>query len=389
MKTLDALDKYLRGHKISKSTEYHTKRAFQFLNEFEQELPMSRALLNEWVVWLQKTHPTLSDISIFDYTRYIRIVYNYLADVYEWDKNPAKGSMKVDVKHRERRYFTPDEVMTILKSCKTDFQRILIGVLADSGCRVHELSGLTIDRVLDHGWKCPKETKTGEHFYRCKPEITSAMRRISVNNYVFTNTKGEPLNAGALTDRVRYIIVELAGLKGSKLGAHTFRHTAASLVAEESGSVLAVQSVTGHADIKMAQRYIHDVNNKIAQKYSPLEIAMSKSSIDVSESAQTALVVLSGNKPEQKPLKEIVINPDGTFISSVNNWIEDMFAIPPENKVIRPRLNNSDLNLLRHALQLVVEHSRWLSADVQARDLWKRILRFASNKKERDLNPAP
>ena len=59
-----------------------------------------------------------------------------------------------------------------------------------------------------------------------------------------------------------------------KTGVHTLRHSAASLVAQESGQALIVKALLQHDDINTSMGYIHDVDELVIRddKYSPLRI---------------------------------------------------------------------------------------------------------------------
>ena len=364
MKTLEAVDKYLRGKTVSRNTELMFRRAFVLLNEFEPELPMSRMMLNEWLVWLSKRYPHLRDVSRATYLRFVRTVYRYLAKIYEWEKNPIDGVESIKVIPRKRRIFNPDELSKIFKACRTEYEKVLVGVLLDSSCRIHELAGLPVENVGENSFKCLANTKTGEHIYRCRPEICRVMRRMAVNGFVFTRSNGLPVSSKVLTNKV-CLLVKRAGIKGDKLGAHTFRHTAATLVAEASGSVLVVQSVTGHKSIDMAMTY------------SPLELAgqmmMEMNDDNVS---QVHLLTDGQGKDIENKKTALVVDEKGEVVNKgSDDWHEEMFRKVPAGAEVRPLLKEADLEIIRYAFLLVVEYGQWVGSDSTVRNLWQRILR--------------
>ena len=370
LKTLDALEKFLRGKVVAKNSKAMYRRAFALLNEFSEELPTDHVTLNEWLVWLHESYPELRDVSRAGYLRFVKTVYSYLTRAYQWDRNPTDLVERVRVASRKRRIFSTEELYMILQSCRTDYEKVLVCVLLDSACRIHELSGLRVEDVFSDSFKCSADTKTGEHIYRCRPELCEAMRKMAVNGYIFTRQNGLPVNAKVLTNKVGNM-VRRAGVRGNKLGAHTFRHTAATLVAEESGSVLAVQSITCHKSVDMAMLYIHDVNAKLAQKYSPFEIASQKMmSIYEEKSFQLSLTV-----PEVKR-DDVIVSGNGQLVyQKENDWLESMFRKVPQDVQVRPLLKEADLDLIRYAFKTVVEYGSWVGSDVKVRDLWQRILR--------------
>ena len=344
MQTLEALDKYLRGRTLKPNSLIGTTRSMTLLSQFEQELPMSRVLINEWLTWLANTHH-LVDISVWTHLNRVRAVYNYLANIYEWEKHPFKQPIHVKVANREHRIFTPLELKQIFDSLTTDTQRILCRVLLDSTCRIHEAATLQISKIENTGFTCTTSSKTGQHFYRCRPELCQAMITLAnpINGYVFTRQNGQPFTPQHLKQFVRNTIIK-AGIKGNKLGAHTFRHTGLTLVAGDTESAIAVQAVGGQSSIKIAMSYVHDIQKRSAQKHSPLEIAARNLNDLVSNDAQSQTALIPINpRPSTTPVKEIVINHDGTILGTGNSWLDEMFKPVPKDKIIRPVLKTQDL----------------------------------------------
>jgi hypothetical protein len=161
-----------------------------------------------------------------------------------------------------------------------------------------------------------------------------------------------------------------AGIKGNKIGAHTLRHTSASIVATESGSALIVQSLLQHDDIKTSQIYMHDVQDKLALKYSPLQLLSDKFNIgDTANIKQHPLMIV-----EHSPSANTEIVPIAK--DNVDTLLESSFQEVPPNISIRPKLNSDDLNLIRRAF-IAVSQNGALTDGNSARQLFRRILRRA------------
>ena len=129
----------------------------------------------------------------------------------------------------------PDEVVKVIQSCKTEREKLLVLCLIDSTCRIGELAGLRCDKV-GMSW-IDVLGKTGERRYRLDAVLCRELLSYSVGrDYVFANIDGSRLTSKALGIAVRRVVIR-AGLVGVKLGPHTLRHSMASLVARETGSV--------------------------------------------------------------------------------------------------------------------------------------------------------
>jgi integrase/recombinase XerD len=219
----------------------------------------------------------VNDETALQIFKLLRAIGRYLKKTYSWD-DPTENAQRPVVHHKERRYFTLPELKLIGEACYTVRDKALILVLLDSSARIGEVAGL---RVSDFGASSFKSKgKTGKRIYRCKPEILQLMRECAVDGVVFPalNVSREvvypvqPVSGNLLGGRVTKII-KRAGLTGEKLGAHTFRHTAASLVARSSKSALVVKAILQHDDVRTSQAYIHDVEDTIQQDISPLQLA--------------------------------------------------------------------------------------------------------------------
>ena len=77
------------------------------------------------------------------------------------------------------------------------------------------------------------------------------------------------MTAKAIQCMMRELVIR-AGITGNKLGPHSFRHSAASIVAKKTGSVLNVMSLLQQTETKSAMVYIHDAQDELKHQISPL-----------------------------------------------------------------------------------------------------------------------
>ena len=357
MKTLEVLEKVLRGKLISKHTTKNYRRALGSLAEYSEEWPVSGAVINEWIV------------SLGGYAdRTVKLFYimgksagRYMKRVWKVE-NPFEESETPIVKKQQRRYFTVEEMVRIIRSCNDDNERVLIGVLVDSACRIGELAGIKVEGVGD-GYIL-LAGKTGQRRYRLDRRFCVMMHRFGEGGKPIFPDKYHPeRSAGvdALSQRVRKII-RRAGVTGSKLGPHTLRHTSASLVASETGSALMVKAILQHDDIDTSMEYIHDVDDKLQQEVSPLELLHNKAFGD-------------GVGFDAKQIGMGEVESAEVVEGEVFDVEASMYMEVPDGVSVRPLLKEADLRLLRRVFIWYARCGESIGDEVSCRELFKRMLR--------------
>jgi site-specific recombinase XerD len=278
----------------------------------------------------------LNDESVLEIFKCLRAVGRYTKQTYGW-VDPTERANRPKVEHKRRRYLSESELKAVAGACREVRDKALILALIDSSARIGEIVGLRVEDLGDDNFKA--KGKTGQRRYRCDARIISLLRECAVDGVVFPMMDSgrrviRPARLCAnLGDRVR-VIMERAGLKGEKLGAHTLRHTAASLVARKSMSGLAVKALLQHDNIATSMMYIHDAEDKIQQAYSPLEL----SGVDMVGEARQ-LGIGEGVK--------MLATTEGIGVYML---IEDLFPEVPEGVKVRPALSSEDLRLIRDGL---------------------------------------
>jgi hypothetical protein len=235
--------------------------------------------------------------------------------------------------------------------------------LMDSTCRIKGLAGLKIEDLDENGFSASE--KTGQRHYRCDPRVIALMREVAVDGVVFpvkdasrqVVRPANPCQPATLGERVR-AIMERAGLKGEKLGPHTLRHTAASMIAKSTRSALAVKALLQQDDIKSAMVYIHDAEESIQQEVSPLELSGVKL-----------------GKDNQLKFKDDVKLLEAKKDIDVRNLIIELFPTVPNGVKVRPALDSEDLNLIRDGLIELMKVRGESGSGSECVQLVKRILR--------------
>ncbi len=133
------------------------------------------------------------------------------------------------------------------------------------GLRKGEITNLTWNDVdFDNGFLFIKDAKNGKNRKAIMTEDVKSMlkerSKVSVNNFVFTTAKGEPI---ADISKTFPRVVETLGFnkgisdKRQQVVFHTLRHTYASWLVMSGVDLYTVQRLMGHSTIAMTERYSH------------------------------------------------------------------------------------------------------------------------------------
>jgi len=372
MKTLEVLDKVLKGKRISPNTQRHYRNALKSLALYSEEWPKSGAVINEWLVTLDG----FADTTLKMWFEVINAAGRYMKKAHKV-ANPCERADRPKVIKKKRRYFTPEELVEVIRACRSEYELLLILTLIDSACRVGELVNLKggdvgagfIDVI----------GKTGQRRYRLNDKICERLHILAGggDKPVFPQkfTGGFYPDGNSLAHRVRYI-VERTGIKGAKTGVHTLRHSAASLVAQETGQALIVKALLQHDDIKTSMGYIHDIDELLVRddKYSPLRL-LGKRFAEGSQGAgrSPALMQISDGKGAESVA--LIPADDGGLVEVDGaSLIGDLFPTVQDGIAVRTVLRSEDLNLIREAFVFYSQYHD--SSNVaRARALMRRMFR--------------
>lgn len=369
MKTLEVLDRVLKGKQLAEESRRQMTYVLEIFAEYSEEWPESGVIINEWLNSLD-----IADISKLTYFQILKSAGSYIHKYFKLD-NPADTAEIPHFRKKQRRYFTPEECMLVLASCKYHYDRELILALMDSLCRIGGLSNLQGKDVLN-GFIITHE-KTGDRKYRLDVRICQALKKLAGSDdaWVFTKINGEKISANTLSQKVR-CIVKRAGITGKKLGAHTFRHSGASLIAKEYRNVMIVQTLLQHDKPETSMQYIHDVDIEIQKDISPLQLMRDKAYNGNGFKEPESLQLTMGEESENENALMVVEEE----VEPVNSFYGDMFPEIEDGIEIRPLLRTEDLNLLRLAFIELAQTEKNHNEMLKARELMKRMLRKAGSK---------
>jgi len=373
MKTLEVLEKVLKGKRLRPSTQRLYRDALGSLARYCEDWPVSGVIINEWLASLEG----YADTTIKMWFDFVNSAGKYMQKAYKVN-NPCAEAERPKVSKRKRRYFNIDEMVAIIKACVNEFELLLVLTLIDSACRIGELVNLRGDDVGDGFIKVMG--KTGQRRYRLNVGLCEKLKALAGGDDepVFKQKSGGFYQDGdGLGHRVRYV-VERAGIKGKKVGVHTLRHTSASLLAREYDSALIVKSLLQHDDIKTSMRYIHDAEDLVVgdDRYSPLMLLgehyrKAGGGNGVIEAEQLTLPDgVSGESMALVPVSGEVVGEVG-----IDDLVSDMFPKISEGVAVRTVLRYEDLLRMRKVFAWYAKNNPGDSDVAWARELMKRMLR--------------
>jgi integrase len=345
MKTQFVLEAFLKSKRrhVKSISRYQT--VFKsFLAKFP-EMPTTGIEINEWLSEVKG-----SDSNLYVHYGTMRAVYKFAQEQLDFP-DAFKKLHPPEVSKKQRRIWTSEELAQIINSAKPGRDRILLLVLFDSTCRIgdigkHELTpgtfypGLNVSNLNHNSFTCT--SKTGERKYRCQPVLINAMKDIAdQDGFIFTTSTGQVMTSHYLAKHVA-LICKQAGITGKKIGAHTFRHTAGTLVAKHTRSALAVKALLQHDKIDTSMIYIHNAEEDIQQEISPLEIA---GELIKEEEAKAQQLLL----PSGEQTTTIVPADQVEVVEGIPDLTDQLFPEIPPDVEIRPRLATESLTLLRKA----------------------------------------
>ena len=198
---------------------------------------------------------TLSVASVRTYVRGVRIFLN-------WCGVAAGRFESVSDPQRLRDTLSRDEIQRLEKAAKTERDRLIVRVLADTGVRISELLGMrlrdlrethehhTLIRVIGKGNK--------EREVTCPPDTFRRLRKLAMageGDYIFMGERGRLTKNGA--EQMMRKLAERAKI-GRRVWPHLLRHTYATQQLRKGTNLVTLQRQLGHTSLAMVtQVYAH------------------------------------------------------------------------------------------------------------------------------------
>lgn len=199
--------------------------------------------------------------------------FTWLVRELELAENPVQRVEKPRRRKTLIQTLSIPQLEALLRKCGRDFygvrDRAVILTLIDTGLRVSELCGLTLDaidfeqqtmRVLGKGGR---ERMVPFGMQVRAALLTYLSRRGELpTDAVFVNHYGEPLNRRGV-NRILEKLGRAAGISGVRLSPHTLRHTFAKQWLVNGGDVFSLQKALGHTTLQMVRHYVELADTEV------------------------------------------------------------------------------------------------------------------------------
>lgn len=222
---------------------------------------------------IRQIQDKVSMTTIDNERRIISSFFDWLSTEDYVAKNIVKPIKKIRYKKKKKRAFTPVELSKIKDACstfETEEKRkraiALIEVLLSTGCRVGEMSTLTIDNIdLDRGTAIVLGKGNKERVVYLNEVAKLRLReywecRKKQSKYCFCALPqgSKSINQGQMNvSGIEILVRELGKIaKVSECHPHKFRRTMASEAIKRGMSVMDVQRILGHESLETTKIYL-------------------------------------------------------------------------------------------------------------------------------------
>lgn len=228
----------------------------------------------------------VSTATLQSYVKAIKLLFKWLVDEEVIGRNPALRLHKPTEPRRVVVTFTHEHLNALFGVCDLSSSLgfrdyVLMLVLLDTGMRVSELCGVTLDDIHE-GYikvfgKGRKEREVGvspttakfiwKYVYQHRAQADDNVKAL------FTGIAGKPLTPWGV-EQILQRVKEASGITDIPVTAHKFRHTFARTWLERGGEVYSLSRLMGHASVKITEIYLEDFKSRQVRvqhaKFSPI-----------------------------------------------------------------------------------------------------------------------
>jgi len=175
-----------------------------------------------------------------------------------------------------------EDIKNLLNTLEHIRERIMFGLIYDTGLRINELSNLLIQDVdLNREQIHIRQSKNKKDRYvpmssHCIRGIKKHMALNNPKDYLFERhgSKGMPISHTRIRTLFNEALVK-AGIK-KKASVHTLRHTYATHQLEAGQNIMVLKDLLGHANIQTTLIYLHIAQLDTVKKFGCLEYLFAK-----------------------------------------------------------------------------------------------------------------
>lgn len=191
----------------------------------------------------------------------IATVQTCIISLYQWTRdnekvqgNPIKGLQRIKPDARLPIYFTTDQVKLLFDTAIDERDNLICKILYSTGVRVSELVSI---KKGDIDFKSGHIKIFGKGSKERMVSIRSPFVLDQLYKYTIAMQDTQPVFelSTATVERTMRELREKCGLK--KLTPHKLRHSYATHLKQDGGSIVDIQKLLGHANLNTTQIYAH------------------------------------------------------------------------------------------------------------------------------------
>lgn len=262
------------------------KRFTEYLTQKNPEAAWPKVTVLEIRGYLAAMHAEkLSRRTIARRISALRSFYRYLRRENLVKVNPFSKVRTPKLEKKLPAFLEEVEIDLLLRAPDTSKElgkrdRAILEFLYSTGCRVSELTGLTLSRVdlgnrfallLGKGNKerlvplgHPCVAAMQAYLTGCRKPLMTKYQ-VKPHAYVFVNSRGTPLTARSVRRILDHYVEQIALDK--KISPHTIRHTFATHLLDHGADLRSVQELLGHASLSTTQIYTHITAERLTDVY--------------------------------------------------------------------------------------------------------------------------
>ncbi|PJZ84321.1 tyrosine-type recombinase/integrase [Leptospira harrisiae] len=259
-------------HGYAKKTIRSYTMCMSRLARYFQKSPLDLQPIDIYNFFLNLRHSKKADSSLVIFYSAFLFFYSILnrKDMLELVPFPKRKRKVVAV-------FSQTEVKNFLGNCNSVCEKNIFTLLYSSGIRIGEVLNLQVNDIdFERKAIYIRSGKGGHGRYAILADKTSSLLKqyleiYNPKSYLFFSQKGKNIPISPRTIQAAFQKIRNLSKIQKYATVHTLRHSFATHLLEDGYSLVYIQKLLGHADIKSTMIYLHVSPDSLLQITSPLE----------------------------------------------------------------------------------------------------------------------
>jgi len=261
------------------------KQFLAFVKEYELTDPASITSTRIRLFLLSLQARNLNPTTVNVLYRVLRTWFNWLVAEGMIEKTPLANIKPPRIAKTKPRPFSIEDIQKLLLLASGNRfvdvrNQAMVLLFLDTGLRLSEMANIhladmdfdhEIIRVMGKGSK-ERVVRMGKRMQRAL--LKYILRRDDSYDCLWLNNWRQPLSRDGVQSAMKKLC-RRAEIRDARLGAHTFRHTAAITFLRNGGGEFMLQYMLGHATLSMTRRYVSELGQddmiRAHQKASPVD----------------------------------------------------------------------------------------------------------------------